>query len=149
MLQCFNIYPCTINFHYYDDVLWKERFLMMMLFEKEFPQTFGHLKFSFGKSWHFRLKKMTRVCFWSLESKKWKKYCSQITVYQLLFTDYHSQSLFTIHFYCSFRNFVYLRGGCPLSLRYNSFSRTSFFLEAFFRESSIFLVSSTISLQSL
>ena len=83
--------------------------------KKEFPQAFDHLKLSFGKSWHFRLKKMTRIFYWLLESKKWKKHYSQITIHN------HCS------WYCSLRNFVYLKGVCPLSLGHNSFSITSFF----------------------
>ena len=87
---------------------------MMMFFEKrdslwwcslknEFSQAFGHLKLSFGKSWHFRLKKMTRICYWLLESKSGKS-----TIHRLLFTI-----LFYCSWHCSLRNFAYLREVVP------------------------------------
>ena len=126
---------------------------MMMFFEKrdslwwcslkkEFPQTFGHLKLSFSKSCHFKLKKMTRIYYWLLESKSEKilftDYCSLITV-----IVHYSLLLFMVLFTPKFCLF---KGGWSLSLGHNSFSRTSFFLEAFFRESSKFFVSTTISI---
>ena len=72
----------------------------------------------------------------------------KISLFTILFTItvHHSLLLFMVLFTPKFCLF---EGGCPLSLGQNSFSKTSFFLEAFFRESSILLVSTTISLQSL
>ena len=69
----------------------------------------------------------------------------KISLFIVLFTDTVHPLLLMVLFT---PNFCLFKRGCPLSLRKNSFSKTSFFLEAFFRESSIFLVSTT-TLQSL
>ena len=99
--------------------------------------TFKYSKTTFSKIW-------TRFgqafCYGCFENKS-ENFTIHCTV--------HSYCLLLLFMILFTPNFCLFKGGYPLSLGQNSFSRTSFFLEAFFKESSIFLVSTTISLQSL
>ena len=113
--------------------------------------TFKYSKSTFGKTW---IRYRQASCYGCFEDKS-ENFTIHYTVHQSLFIDYYS--LIIVHSHCSLLlfmvlftpNFSLFKGSCPLSLGQNSFFRISFLQKPFSRKSSTFLVSTTISLQSL
>ena len=88
----------------YDDVLWKRSFLRLLITSSSLSASLGTLDW---RKWQ-----EFSTDYLSQKSEKKKS-----TIHKLLFTNYCLQSLFTIHFYCSWYcslwNFAYLRGVVP------------------------------------